>query len=118
MNEKLRVYFNLHKNLLSIQARVNGSWKVLKHTRQICLENVRFKVSEAGRQRVIRDKRKNVHAFVEGVAAKAFNRNKLPTAIVTYNPYELERFHDGEKYVDTADSVRISGKQVSAVNAR
>lgn len=91
---------------------------MIRHSTQVYLKNVRFKVSAAGRRRVLLERRKNVHAFVEGEATAVFNLDRLPTTTVTYNPYELERFHDGEKYVDTADEVRISGKQVCAVNAK
>lgn len=58
-----RVYYNLHKRKLSIQEkRVNDSgkkvWKVVRHADSIFLEDVKFKVSEVGRQRVIKEKKK------------------------------------------------------------
>jgi hypothetical protein len=63
---KVRVYFNLHKKLLSIQTKVNGAWKVISHRQSVSLSDVTFKVSECGRQRVIKNKRKNVHAYICG----------------------------------------------------
>jgi hypothetical protein len=52
-----------------------------------------FKVSEAGRQRVLREKRKNVHAFVEGIIGDPMN---LPDPAdlqrVSYNPYKAGTF--------------------------
>jgi hypothetical protein len=38
----------------------------MRYVNQLVLHDVRFFVSEAGRQRVLATTRKNVHAFVEG----------------------------------------------------
>lgn len=96
---KVRVYRNLHKNCLSVQARVGGHWKVIAHVDSITLLDVSFKVSQAGRDRVLREKRKNVHAFVVGTVAT------FPIALqgrkVSYNPYKADTFtetHDGHVY--------------------
>lgn len=64
---KVFVYFNLHRYLWSIKA-LEGPRKgrVIGHARTVDLANVTFKVSEAGRQRVIRERKKNVHAGVVG----------------------------------------------------
>ena len=59
--KKIRVYYNFRKKLFSVQEKINGSWKVVEHTKEIFLRNATFKVSEAGRQRVLKQKRKNVH---------------------------------------------------------
>jgi len=112
---KVRVYFNLHKKLLSVQTKVNGSWKVIKHVSDINLSDVRFKVSEAGRQRVLREKRKNVHAFIEGMEVdQQINQSAQK---VTYNPYKYEKFTNGEKYVDKAEYAVIMGRTILAINA-
>lgn len=115
-NTRRRVYFNLHKKLLSVQAKVNGSWKVIKHVLNINLTDVKFKVSEAGRQRVLREKRKNVHAFIEGVEVDQPINQRAQN--VTYNPYKYEKFTitTGEKYVDKAEYVVIIGRTILAVN--
>jgi hypothetical protein len=113
-NTRRRVYFNLHKKLLSVQAKVNGQWKVINHVNRIDLCDVRFKVSEAGRQRVLRENRKNVHAFVEGdVIAFCGYANATRVA---YNPYKYEKFTTGEKYVDKADFAIIVGREIGAIN--
>jgi hypothetical protein len=96
---KVRVYRNLHKKCLSVQAKVNGAWKVIDHVDQITLVDVSFKVSQAGRDRVLREKRKNVHAYVCGTVAT------FPIALqgrkVSYNPYKADTFTetlDGHVY--------------------
>lgn len=88
--QKVFVYFNLHKKLFSVRDHATGI--VVGHTDMIALENVTFKVSEAGRQRVLREKRKNVHAGVMGTV-KDF---PCPVAWSTafYNPYKYESFVD------------------------
>ncbi len=111
---KVRVYFNLHKKLLSVQTKVNGRWKVIKHVFNINLTDVKFKVSEAGRQRVLREKRKNVHAFIEGVEINDQVSQRAQN--VTYNPYKYEKFTTGEKYVDKAEYAVIMGRTILAVN--
>lgn len=60
--KKVKVYFNLHKKLYSIQ----HEGKVIAHAKHVAVDNPTFKVSEAGRQRVLKEGQKNVHAFVVG----------------------------------------------------
>jgi hypothetical protein len=88
--QKVFVYFNLHKKLFSVRDHITGL--VVGHTDMIALENVTFKVSEAGRQRVLREKRKNVHAGVLGTV------KDLPIAppghAAFYNPYKYSSFVD------------------------
>jgi hypothetical protein len=83
----------------------------------IALSDVRFTVSEAGRQRVLREKRKNVHAFVEGVESPLYGSiNRKLDCKVTYNPYKYEKFTTSEKYVDKAEYARIIGRTILAIN--
>lgn len=111
---KCRIYYNLQRKCLSVQTKVNGSWKVTKYVDAINLSDVKFKVSQAGRRRVLREKRKNVHAFIEGVEMN--ERVAQDTMGVFYNPYKYEKFFTGVKYVDKADFVAILGRTVLAVN--
>jgi hypothetical protein len=109
--QKLRVYYNLHKHCLSVQGKVNGTWKVIAHVDEISLSDVKFKVSEAGRQRVIREKRKNVHAIVEGF----LNEKTLDCShVVSYNPYKAGHFYERTTLapIYTATHCQIKGKQI------
>jgi hypothetical protein len=78
---------------------------VRKHVERIYLENVKFVVRPAGRQRVLETKRKNVHAFVKG-AARAWTDVPLGAVRVSYNPYKSGDFCDHEgrpvKFVERA----------------
>lgn len=61
---RVQVYRNLNNGLISIQDLSTGL--VLGHAYAVDLEEATFIVREAGRQQVLKEKRKNVHAFVRG----------------------------------------------------
>ena len=52
-----------------------------------------FKVSEKSRQRVLKNRRKNVHAFIIGILSNEFDENKNLKE-VTYCPYKRGEFHE------------------------
>ena len=115
---KVRIYYNFRKKLFSVQEKVNGSWKVTEHTNDILLRNVEFKVSEVGRQRVLKNKRKNVHAFILGERLPSLP--SLPFVHrdeVSYNPYKGENFIvvSLQKPLDWAKYVAIVGGKVIAL---
>lgn len=64
---KVFVYFNLNKLCLSVRA-VGGphAGLVVAHARAVQLDRATFKVSQAGRARVLRERSKNVHAGIVG----------------------------------------------------
>lgn len=87
------VYYNLHRHLWSIKALEGpNKGRVIGHSEQVCLLDCEFKVSEAGRQRVLRERRKNVHAGVVGRLADAPCPQSGDTTGVTYNPYRYATF--------------------------
>lgn len=97
---KVFVYFNLHKKCFSIKA-LEGSnkGKVIAHRNNVVVYCPTFKVSEAGRQRVLREKKKNVHAGVVGqwLGGNYDDRTveliqASTGAFVTYNPYKYSTF--------------------------
>ena len=112
------VYFNLHKKCFSIKA-LEGDRKgrVVAHSETVLLESCKFKVSEAGRQRVLREKRKNVHAGVSGTwinyctnrADNQFDFISIVGRQVTYNPYKYDSFvfKTTEQPVKVADVVAM-----------
>ena len=86
--KSVRVYFNLHKKTWSIKDRKTN--RVLGWSDKIFLRECNMIVSEKGRQRVLRDKRKNVHAYVDGILT-ANDYDDTPYAF-TYNPYKYDSF--------------------------
>lgn len=126
------VYFNLHKKLWSIRA-VSGPSKglVVAHASNVVLSDCSFAVSESGRQRVIREQCKNVHAGVLG-HLEAFDG--MPTEVglavglqgstihqeplqqgVTYNPYKFSSFVEKESLTPVwkASKVALLGRSVT-----
>jgi len=109
---KVQVYRNLNNGLISIQDLSTGL--VLGHADAIDLEEANFIVREAGRQQVLKEKRKNVHAFVRGKVISIQNfqpykgrslrvnrlsdlqdlqvSNMWTTTKVSYNPYKAPHF--------------------------
>lgn len=113
-----KVYRNLHKNCFSIKRR----GLVVGHAEALYMENVTFVVSEAGRQRVLRTKRKTVHATVNAdnftVRPKA---DPFPTHGVAsdkvwteihYNPYKCDGFYAKSKDGSTKQRVQGAGECV------
>ena len=118
---RVDVYFNVHRKKLSVRSREKGSYgKVIKHTDRILLKDCKFVVSEPGRQRVLKNKRKNVHAVVRGETMGDpifFLLEVLDEAVpVTYNPYRHETFVTVEDLNPIYDSefVLIDGKNITA----
>ena len=89
---KVKVYYNLHKQCFSVVSLEKERYvKVIAHVKRISLWGAKFKVSDKGRQRVLREQRKNVHAHVVG----SWVTDWIPRGEVhkaTYNPYKYSSF--------------------------
>ena len=112
---KVQVYRNLHKQCWSL--RYKGI--VIAHAKAVEVDNEKFVVNEGGRERVRREKRKSVHAYITGDIAVVYNVEytnrgdilplckalKYHTDIAGpapysryayYNPYTRDQFSDAE----------------------
>ncbi len=90
---KVFVYWNIHGGLWSIKALEGPQrGRVVLRSDRVLLSNATGKVSEAGRQRVLREKRKNVHAGIVGELVHSGGEGYFPGQEVTYNPYKYEAF--------------------------
>ena len=127
------VYYNLHSEKWSVKA-LDGEFKglVVAHCDSIELDNCRFKVSQKGRERVLKEKQKNIHAGITGDVIRASGIDfKKPVNIlqdiividlfseeVTYNPYKYQQFvlkENDSLYVQRAKTVVMTDKKVFAV---
>ena len=90
ISQRVEVYRNLHKNCYSVRA-LTGDNKglVIDHVRSITLKDATFIVQPAGRNKVLREKRKNVHAFVRGYTTDESITHGMP---VRYDPYLNDAF--------------------------
>ena len=97
---KTYVYWNLHKKCFSLMQR----GKVVDHRDKVILKNVEFRVREGGRQRVLQEQKKNVHAFVVGLLITdwgyySLRRSKVDYLLgddaerIFYNPYKGPSFN-------------------------
>lgn len=112
-NLKVFVYRNLNKKCWSIKSRGNHGVAdvVIAHADKVMLSNCEYRVSQAGRKRVLEQRRKNVHAGVQGNLlwymyedeskySGLFGLHSLPNAYeprkqtteVTYDPYKYSTF--------------------------
>lgn len=97
---KVFVYYNLHKNCLSIKA-LEGAKKgrLLGYASQVEMRDVVFKVSQAGRLRVLAEFQKNVHAGVTGellewrLVGAPLPLDVPAGLLVSYNPYRFAHFY-------------------------
>jgi len=91
-DQRVRVHRNLHNGMYSVVQ----DGLVVAHAERIVLVSCFFIVNQAGRARVLEQKRKNVHAFVSGYLSRNQTRT-IPAARaerVSYNPYKNESFVD------------------------
>lgn len=119
LNKPVKVYYNLHKHCLSVLAKAEKGYRLWCHTNEhslFGLSDVKFKVSEAGRNRVLKEKRKNVHAFVIGYLHQNLTHYEGFVGDVYYNPYKSNKFHVNNLPIEKTDSIIISGDELHLVN--
>lgn len=119
-DKPVQVYRNLHKDCFSVrQAGI-----VRFHTKNLMLKNASFIVGLKGRERVLKERRKNVHAWVKGYVVNQSASIYEPNGqtlfdfrwhSVTYNPYYMDTFYiPGEdepvKHAKWVDLAFVDGK--------
>jgi hypothetical protein len=115
IGQRVMVYYNLHKHTFSVQK--NGI--VVMHADFVKLEDVEFRVRQGGKEKVRKEKSKNVHAFVIGnlVDFCQYPCDEIPEEptgnVVTYNPYKYDTF----VYRDSEEPI-INAKEVDLINSR
>jgi hypothetical protein len=110
---KVFTYFNLHKMVFSVKALEGpNKGRVIAHTESIQLTDVTFKVSQAGRTRVLNEQKKNVHAGVIGTF-KSFDKASTECLkMAYYNPYKTNQFLNGDEVLLTAGYALLDSKKV------
>ena len=87
--------------------RDRKSKRVSAHGNCFTINNVTTKISETSRQRVIREKRKNVHAYLLGNYQGEFKMDTTNLQECYYNPYTLDSFiiKETEEKLDSIGTV-------------
>jgi hypothetical protein len=115
IGDKVMVYYNLNKHTFSITYK----YKLIELADHIKLTDVEFRVRPGGRARVLKDKRKNVHAFVIGTLLEYCKYpceslpNDINDNIVTYDPYKYSSY----VMKDTKEPI-YNVKDVEMINSR
>lgn len=89
-SRKVFVYKNLHKDCWSIKQ--DGLVKA--HTEEVRMWDCAFQVNAKGRQKVLDEQRKNVHAGIKGYIDEVCDLEFDNAIEVTYNPYKYNSFVD------------------------
>ena len=118
---RVKVYRNLkHGRNTPPLYSIMHKGRVISRVSQVLLCDATFVVHESGRQRVLRDRCKNVHAFVVGLLVDehgAFgidaNGPNLPVT-VTYNPYRSGYFESDHGPIKAARAVLLNASGISA----
>ncbi len=87
----VEIYYNLHKKTFSVR----HAGRVWFHTNVLTLRNCKFAVQPAGRAKVLKEKKKNVHAFIRGFFVRGddhTNHRMLHAQQAMYNPYKTSTF--------------------------
>ena len=90
---RVEVYYNLHKNVFSVRHK----GRVIQHTKMAVIKDAEYVVRPSGRAKILREGKKNVHAFVRGEWLGMDLSWKPWVGIgqsVTYNPYKYSTFVD------------------------
>ena len=94
MEAKRHYYWNLHRSIWSEMLRS----KVIGHHPNVVLYDCEFKVRQSGRERVLRENKKNVHAFVVSNGDRHYP-DVTPDGLwgnwvtVAYNPFKAGHFY-------------------------
>ena len=99
---KYYIYRNLRTGGFSVKRR----GRVVDRQQSLTAEHITFKVNEIGRQRVIKEKQKNVHAYIVCDKYYLYDRTEVDKLkIITYNPYKSSSFTVDSKEIATAEKV-------------
>lgn len=87
---RVEVYRNLSKGCWSIRHK----GRVIVHESRLILRDCTMHVQPAGRERVRRERRKNVHAYVKGIwgGPETHIKGPSPKFNLYYNPYDHDSF--------------------------
>jgi len=104
---KVEIYRNLHRNCWSI--RDNKTGKVIGHTDSIHLKDADLIVRQSGREKVLQEKRKNVHAFIKGRIESCEDKH---IEQISYNPYKYNSFilTESKKSIFHSDHIYLNDK--------
>jgi hypothetical protein len=112
---KYRLYRNLHKGCFSVQQYTKGvGYRVIAHiSHGYILHNCTFKVYSSGREKVLRDKQKNVHAYIQ-FESYSMGIDSITDEQPYYNPYKFDSFVSSKtmQTLTTTKQLQILNNQI------
>ena len=110
MYGRVKIYRNLTKRCWSVASMQQPNYGlIVGYENHTILKNCNFIVGENSRQRVLRERSKNVHAWIvgHGVDMSSFKVDKRKLKSAYYNPYKVDSFIDFEtnQRIDKAEIV-------------
>lgn len=90
LGSRVEVYKNLRNGLYSIRSLKTK--RVIGHASSVFITKATFRVSKAGRTKVLETRQKNVHAFVRGILSDFNVIRDHSEKPIRYNPYLFETF--------------------------
>ena len=98
-DKRVYVYFNLHKKCFSVKQ----SGKVVSHDDCVLLKDCRFLVGDAGRERVLKEKKKNAPRALslkvsQKGAVSVYGLGRFP---VTLYPAQMQRLLSIKEEIET-----------------
>ena len=91
ISKKVRMYRCLNRKGFIFSLNQNG--KVVGHTNNIVLKDCNLIVLESGKKRCLKEKQRNIHAFVEGYLGNENDIKLSFSFLLKYNPYENKNFY-------------------------
>lgn len=101
----MKAKFYIYRNLRTKGFSVRHLGRVIYRGNSFKATNVTFKVNELGRERVLKEKQKNVHAFVVADTYYTTDEDVDKLPVITYNPYTNSQFVCDGKKINTAQEV-------------
>jgi len=97
-NKPFKVHYHLKKKVFSISAFIKNKkgYRVICHNNNFEADWISFKISEKRRKTVIKNKIRDVHAYIlcNNINFKINNELLENKNVLSYNPYKFSYFYD------------------------
>lgn len=114
----MKAVYYIYRNLRTGGFSIKWKGKVIRRCDSFYANNVSFKVSQKGRNRVIKEHQKNVHAYAVAdvfyldleapIFLEKFSHIDIKNlSEIKYNPYKNETFMCNDKPILFADNVKF-----------
>jgi len=116
-NRPVIVYRNLNARLSTHKFSIKQNNLVVAHTNELYLTDCTFFVGLKGRERALKTKQRNVHAYIKGLIIdrksyflRSGKFSNYKDIVVEYNPFKHNCFYANGKPIFKNDSARIKDK--------